>query len=199
MRGIDDMQTYDYRPNAGKMALGIVFFAACAVYGFVDASGDHRAMLIDGLIYLAPDQATVFRWALAFASVGLAAGGVLGLVQALMGDLRLHVGDEAVEMPKSLFRPGTVTIAYRDIVSLSVTAVRRQRFLRLKTAKGRFNIVEARLTRETFETVVRTIAEGRERARSKMVSGGHTPDPRPTPPAPQPVNPSAPRPFGRRT
>jgi len=161
------MQSYDYKPNAGMMALGIVFFGACAAYGYYDATTEHRALLINGFIYLAPDQATIFRWIIAGLSLAFVLAGLLGLVQAVVGNQQLRLTDDAVVMPKSAFGSASVTIPYRDITSLSLMAVRRQRFLRLKTAGKTYTIAEGRLNRQTFETVCRLVAEGRERAHSR--------------------------------
>ena len=158
------MQTYDYKSKAGMMLLGIVFFGACAIFGYFDASGDHRALILDGL-YLAPDQATIFRWSLAIASAIFVILGFLGLTQSVIGNQRLRLGDETIEMPRSAFGSGTVTVRFADIVSLELATVNRQRFLRLKTAKRTFTIAEGKLTRQTFETVMRLVAEGRARAR----------------------------------
>jgi hypothetical protein len=158
------MQSYDYRPNAGKMVLAIVFFAVCAGVGYL-ATTDNKALLIDGVIYLTPDQAKIFWWVITGLSVAMSLGGVLGLIQAMIGDQRLKLTDEAVTLPKSAFGWATVTIPYHDIVALGITAVRNQRFLRIKTARKTYTIMESRLNRQSFETVCRLIAQGREQAR----------------------------------
>ncbi len=196
------MQTYDYRPNAGKMLLAMAFFGGCTAVAYL-ASTDGKALLIDGLIYLASDQARIFWWVIAGLSVLMTLGGLFGVVQALTGNQRLLVGDESLEMPKSAFGSATVTIPYRDIVSLSLMTVRSQRFLRLKAAKKTFSIAEARLTRDAFEAIAKTIANGQERARDAMFKGmatGAKPEQTPEPPqaTARPTT-EGPRPFGRRT
>jgi hypothetical protein len=192
------MQTYDYRPNAGKMLLAIAFFGVCAAWGYAESTKGH-AILIDGLIYLGPDRAKLFWWAIAGVGLGFVALGLAALVQALMGGQRLHVGDESLEMPKSPFGSAMVTIPYRDISSISLLTVRNYRFLQLKTAKKTYNISEAKLTRETFEAVAKTIAAGQERARDAMFKGmAASPKPEQPQTAARPATPDGPRPFGRR-
>ena len=200
------MQTHNYQPNAGKMALAVAFFSACAVYGFVDAASSHRAMLIDHLVYLAPGQATVARWVMAGFSLFAVVAALAGLIQALMGDQRLRVGDEAIETPKWAFSSATVTMSYRDIVSVTLTKVRSQRFLTLKTAGRHAIILESRLGQEAFDTIARLIAEGRERAHDARVRGAVSGAATARPSAleqpmtiARPPHPNAPRPFGRRT
>ncbi len=200
------MQVYTYRPDAAKMLVGVVLFGLGAVFMPLDALTDHKAILIDGFIYLAPDQATILRWLVAGLCAVLAGGALLALGMALFSDHRIRAGDEAIEMPKSMFSPQVATIPYRTIRSARLTTVhlkrsgRDIRFLKLETAKGTFTVNEAKLPdAEAFEAISRAIADGMKRAESAPFPT----QPRAAPAAAQtPVraaNPNAPRTFGRLT
>jgi hypothetical protein len=198
------MQIYTYRPDAAKMLLGLAFFGLGAVFMAFQALTDHKAILIDGLIYLAPGQATTFRWVVAGLCAILSGAALLALGMALFSDHRILVGDEVIDMPKSMFSPQMATIPYRTIRSTRLTTVRvrgcEYRFLKLATARGTVTVNEAKLPdAEAFEAVSRAIDAGMKRAQSAPLVS----QTRPIPTAPQapsrPANPNAPRTFGRRT
>lgn len=162
-----------------------------------DAMTDHRAILIDGLVYLPPEPATGLRWATAIVGAVGAGLGLMALGVALFGAQCLIVGDEAIELPKSLFSAERANIPYRTVGAVNLITVGDHRFLKLSTAKRSFTIADGKLSDpEAFETIRRAIAAG-------MAAEPSAPRPTPAappPPAPsRPAAPTAPRPFGRRT
>ena len=163
------MHTYEYKPKAGMMILVIAVFGAFTAIGIWDASTDHSPVSVDGLI-LAPGLATPFRWGLAIVCAIFVILGLMALVMSMIGDQCLRLGDETIEMPRSPFGSSTVTVRFADIISLDLMTMQFQRFLRLKTAKRTFTIAESKLTRQTFKTVVRLVAEGRARANKAATS-----------------------------
>jgi len=194
------MQVYAYRPDAMKMLMGVVFFGFGAAFMVFNGVTDHRAILIDGFIYLAPAQATVFRWTTAVVC-GIGAGfGLLALGMALFGEQSLIVGDEAIEIPKSPFSAEVATIPYRTIRAVNLITVRDHRFLKLATARRSLTITEAKLSDPAaFEAIRRAIAAGMAAASGPRPNPSG-PGPAPSPQAPAgPANPGAPRSFGRRT
>jgi hypothetical protein len=134
---------YTYRPKPMTMLLAAGFFAIGLFPLTNSALHNDRGLLINGLISLPTDQATIFLWCLNAACVVLVLLGVLGAVRGLTSKATIRLTDIALIIPGNLYNPRVKTIRYSDITNLSTMSVRSQLFLYVHHKQGKTSIARS--------------------------------------------------------
>lgn len=140
---------YEYKPKWTVIILVAVFFGLCALVTGAQASRNDRGLVINGLIALGRDGATLFYWILTAASVGFV------IAAAFLAGHRVAYRQHLVFRPNALIAPTSrwsrneKEIAYRDVLGLSLTNVSGQRFLYISHRGGRYTITASMLPSET--------------------------------------------------
>ncbi len=151
---------YVYKPKAATMAFATVFFAVCTAILFNSAQTNDRGLIIDGLITLDTGQATLFFGALLTASAAMTVGGLFGIVMGMISTQTLTMDDKALRMPKSGLSHKIVSIAYGDIVKMTMVQVKSQRFLTIEHRGGKVSISRSMLpTNAIFDKVCNVLSE----------------------------------------
>jgi hypothetical protein len=182
---------YVYQASWRMILLGVGLFAPGAVILGFRAANNHRGLIIDGVVPLSADQATVFYWGLVVVSVVFAAFALLKAVQRLTGPPgRIAFTHSALIIPKMRFGHGELAIPYGSIISLRMLTVRRRKFLRIRHAGGNSNLSEGYVeSNSVFAEICTLLSE-----RVKQAANGDLPRMKPDPNTPSP----GPASFGRR-
>src|SRR5437763_1577389 len=92
---------YDYRPKWMIIVLCAMFFRAGALVLGTKANGNDRGLVINGIIELSADSATVFYWVLTALSLGfVAAAGFLAVVRLAIHQ-RIVFNEASITIPRS--------------------------------------------------------------------------------------------------
>ena len=159
--------TYIYKPRLMGMALGFVFFGACAAFGAEQAHTNVSGLIIDGFIRLDPAGATTFWWGMCGLAALMALGGLFGIYRALTSQQKLVLDAAGVRTTGAMF--GDKTVAYRDITGLNMWEYKGQRMLIVRHAGGKINVARSMLpTHEIFDKVCRVLQERVTAARGGM-------------------------------
>lgn len=124
-----DVLTYPYKPKPWLMLLVVIFFAACAaVLGNMAISND-RGLIINGIISMGDQGATIFYAILTLLSTGFVVAGALGVWSGVRSTRTVQLTQDAVICPKSGLSKTIITVPYENITALETSAVQKQVFL----------------------------------------------------------------------
>lgn len=128
---MDDQIEYPYHPSIKMLVLAVIGFAAAGLFLAHTAETNDQGLIIDRVIELSPQNATIFYWVLASLAGGFVAIGLLAMAELSFASEKpvLRLTRDEVIIPPYLFRREPRNILYRDITSLSVRDVGRQQFL----------------------------------------------------------------------
>jgi hypothetical protein len=158
MSGVE--REYEYKPSWAAILLGGGFFALCAAFFVVRAGGNDRGLIINGVIRLSPEGATIFYWVLFGLSAAFVAAAALLVLHRLNLRQRIAFTPDAVLLPKSRWSSEERRVAYSAITGLSRSEVYGQRFLRVSYDGGAVEIAASMLpSREVFEEVTALLRE----------------------------------------
>ena len=119
----------------------IIFWQAIVL---LKASGNHRGLILNGLVELSPAGATIFYWVLAASSVCFVVLCGLQAFIRLFQRQRIAFTDTCLIVPRSRFFSTTErSIPFSDIRELVPSTVYRQRFLKIVYEGGSFNLASA--------------------------------------------------------
>jgi hypothetical protein len=150
---------YEYRPKWTMIVFCAAFFGLGAgVLGFKAASND-RGLIINRVIQLGPDGATVFFWVLTACSVGFVVVSACLAYHRLNFRQRLAFGPSALVVPVSRWSREEKEIAYQDILGLSEATISGQRFLYVTHPGGKYTITASMLpSKAAFSEVCELLA-----------------------------------------
>ena len=137
--------TYPYRAQTKQLALGIVFFGGGAVFMAYTAMTNDRGLIIDSLIHLGRENATIFYWVWAGLAGVMAALAVVGMVFGRSPTRRIVFSAGALSVPRPLRSTSMSVVPVADIWELGVRQVRNQRFLLIRHRRGTLWIAASQL------------------------------------------------------
>jgi hypothetical protein len=150
--GSDPPREIDYRPKWWIIVACGLMFGGCALLFANLAARNHRGLIINGIIRLGPQGATVFYWSLFGASAAFVLMSLFLVYHRLRYRQRLVLGPSTITVPASRWSRRTEEIAYADIRDLVTTEVSGQRFLQVVHPGGKYTIVASMLpSRAVFE------------------------------------------------
>jgi hypothetical protein len=160
------VREYDYKPRWSLILLCGGFFALCLAVLGTKATTNDRGLVINGIVELGTDSASVFYWALTAVSAAFVLLSLLLVYHRIALRQRLVLGEFALLVPRTRFSRDPVEIAYRDIKGMARMSMNGQQFLYVTHSGGRYTINATMLpSRVVFEEVcdllekkVRTIA-----------------------------------------
>jgi hypothetical protein len=160
MKTSDIDREFAYGPK-WRHIIGVATFGAALSAPFVHwARANRNGLVINHVLELDVEQATLFFYCMAGA-LGLVAGlGLLNGVLALGGKRRVALARGALVVPRGRFSREEKHIAYRDIDGLTVRDVRGFKYLDVHHSKRTDCIVGAWTdSREEFEELLGTLAD----------------------------------------
>ena len=150
--------SHPYRPKAWVMAAASAFFGAGALFMGHEAIVNERGLIINGLIHLGPDGATVFYWCIAGVCAAFVAAGVLALIVSLFSSHRVTLTATEVSAPRFGFSRAPTVVKLTDVQHVNLQVVQKQRFLNIYHPSGKLTIIESHLpSRAVFEELCAAI------------------------------------------
>jgi hypothetical protein len=143
-----------YNPKWGMIALAILFFGACSVFMALEAMNNNAGLIINGVITLDPNGATLFYWVISALGAGFVLMGLLLTGRRIISHQVLDIGTEELLLPWGFMQRKTATIIYADIDKVTEVDVSGQKFIYV-TAKGLRYTITASLfpDKKTYEEV----------------------------------------------
>jgi hypothetical protein len=136
---------YRYVPRLAPMLAALSFFGACLVFYVWRTATNDRGLIINGLLELERDGATVFFATLAVASAGFVLIGVWAVSTRMRAPSYLVLDEESLSIP-SRFRRKARTVPYAAIRDIQLLNVQGQSMLQLATDSDKLTIAAIMLT-----------------------------------------------------
>jgi len=155
----DVEREYEYKPKWTLILFSGVFFGLGTVVLGAKATANERGLILNGIIELGVDNATVFYWVLTALSCGFVLAAVFLAYHRVAIRQRLMFGPVSMTVPASRWSRDVKHIAYRAIRELSATAINGQRFLYVTHSGGNYIINAGMLaSKAVFEEVCEMLA-----------------------------------------
>jgi hypothetical protein len=152
---------YDYRPKWTIIILTALFFGTCAFVLGASANSNDRGVIINGIIELSADSATVFYWVLAGLSIGFVVVAGLLAMMRLTVHQRIALSETSITIPRSRWSSEEVEVPFGDIIELSASEVSGHRFLKIVYNGGKFTLAASMLSRkEDFNDICAALSQG---------------------------------------
>lgn len=150
----DIERQFDYRPKWTAILFCAVFFGLCAVVLGAKAANNERGLVLNGIIELGPEGASIFYWVLCGFSVAFVIMAVfLALHRAVLRQ-RLAFAQTALLVPRSRWSNQERHIEYDDIQAVTTGEISGQHVLYVHHTGGKYTIVASMLpSRAAFEEV----------------------------------------------
>ena len=140
------------------MAAASALFGAGALFMGHEAMVNDRGLIINGLIHLGPDGATIFYWCIAAVCGAFVAVGVPAFIVGLMSSHRVTLTATDISAPRFGFSRTPTLVKLNDVQHVNVQVVQKQRFLNIHHASGKLTINESYLpSRAVFEELCAAI------------------------------------------
>lgn len=110
-----------------------------------EAIVNDRGLIINGLIHLESDGATIFYWCMAAVCAAFVAVGVLAFIVSLMSTHRVTLTTTEISAPKFGFSRTPTVIKLTDVQHVNLQVVQKQRFLNIYHPSGKLTINESYL------------------------------------------------------
>lgn len=147
-------QRIPYNPPWVTIILVILFFGTCSFFMAREALNNNAGIIINGVISLGTNGATIFYWVMSALGAGFVILGLLLIGRRIASHQVLELGTESLILPYGFMQRKTSIIAYADIEKVSEVEVSGQKFLYVH-AKGLKYTVNASLfpNKETYAEV----------------------------------------------
>jgi hypothetical protein len=144
--------SYPYRPKAWTMAAASLFFGVGALFMGHEAMVNDRGLIINGLIHLGPDGATIFYWSIAAICAAFVAIGVPAFIVGITSSHHVTLTATDIAAPRFGFSRSPTLVKLADVHHVTVQVVQKHRFFNIFHAGGKLTINESFLpSRAVFE------------------------------------------------
>lgn len=167
MQPIPDRQ-YEYKANLPTLLLGVLLFGVAALFFSYKARSNVRGLIINGIITLSPEGATIFWWVFAGLSVAFVLAGIAGAILAMIFTQRVVLTARCLIVPKSRWSSKEVEIPYSSIIGVSDWQYRGNRCIIIRHQGGKATISSLMLTSKAGYNEIRfSLAERIEASKNE--------------------------------
>ena len=124
------------------------------------AHHNNVGVIINGIIELGPNGATIFYWVVAITVYSFAIIGILGLISRMKGYNRIGLTAEGIIVPNPPWKLGESFLPYHSIRGLAQSKINNINILTIKTNNGSYRIAGNRLNdADAFNNITQTLVE----------------------------------------
>ena len=120
------------------MALCILFFGACAAVLGWKALGNDSGVILNGVLTLSENGASIFYWILTALSLGFVVLAVIFIVQNVLSPQVVQITKGFVSIPLGFLKKKIKQIEFSDVTDFYETEVQGQRFFYLYTPQKKY-------------------------------------------------------------
>ncbi|HEB86009.1 MAG TPA: hypothetical protein ENI68_03195 [Gammaproteobacteria bacterium] len=151
-------ERFSYKPNIVVFILSSVVLAGIAVGMAYIAYTNEQGLILNGIIELSIEGATVFHWSLAVACGTLAIFGAVAVVGASTSKREIIVSGNIISAPKSGFSKKIIMINLAEVTDVNIQSVQKQKFLNIIHPSKKLAIPQAMLTsKQLFEKLTELV------------------------------------------
>jgi Na+-transporting methylmalonyl-CoA/oxaloacetate decarboxylase gamma subunit len=144
-----------YRPKIIIFLLGIVLFGYGSVHMVSLAATNERGLILNRIIELSPQGATIFYWVISVVGIVFSALAILAILISIFSKREIVITDNEITSPKSAVSRKDITVKFSDIEEIKLQSIQSTKILTIKHASGKLSISSSMLPSTThFEKLV---------------------------------------------
>ena len=147
--------SYQYKPRLKTGILALLFFGLCSFALYHKAQTNDVGLIINGIIELSQNGATIFYYSLFGGAITFVILGVLIIFNNLTSKREIKLTETCLVRPKNGFSSQTHSIPYSEIASIEEQLVYNQTFLKINHKSGKNSIPQSMFkNKETFKNFI---------------------------------------------
>ncbi|NLD98690.1 MAG: hypothetical protein GX640_02355 [Fibrobacter sp.] len=144
-----------YRPNKIIFLFATLFFGLCCWGMSYAALTNDKGLILNGIITLSVQNATIFYWCFSALAAGFVVCGIVLLVLSFVSKNEIVISSDCLIAPKNSFSKKMITVNFKDINGVEIQAIQKTRILNIYHVDGRLSIADSMLPgKKHFEELV---------------------------------------------
>ena len=153
--------TFSYKFSWKNILVLFVIGLTLGLFMVHAAQTNAEKLVVNGVIELSVNQATVFFWAMSAFMFGLVFLSIMGLIQRIKGTNRIVLTSNGLWLPGPIWSGGEKFHEFSSIKSMKIVSVYKSTVLQAKTRDSKFAIASQNFSSsDEFEKVVAMIQQG---------------------------------------
>lgn len=154
------LREFRYKPRWAIIFSAGTFFGLCTAVAVWAAVTNDRGLIINGIIELSPNGATIFWWCVAAASMAFVLGAGFLIYSRLTTNHRIALTPSCLLVPLPRHSREEAFIPFAEVTQIQPQDVNGARFLTLYYSGMRFTLVESWMpSKSDFEELSKIIHE----------------------------------------
>lgn len=119
------------------------------------ALNNDRGLILNRVIELSQQSATIFYWVITFAALVFVLAGLMILITSLTSNREIIITASSITAPKNGFSKLSITVNYVDITNINTQIVQKTKILNIVHRNGKLSIANSILpNKAAFEELV---------------------------------------------
>ncbi|MEM7281096.1 MAG: hypothetical protein AAF438_05670 [Pseudomonadota bacterium] len=131
---------FRYKPKLTIFILAVVFFGVCAGLMARAAIINDRGLVLNRIIDMSTQSATIFYWVITAASLGFVVMGLAALLKSRSSNREIILTDSSITAPKNLFSKVDLTVSFDSVTDFHVQSISKTRLLNIEYVGGKLSI-----------------------------------------------------------
>jgi len=150
---------YPYKPKKITSIFAIAMFALGAFVFFHLANTNDRGVIINHILKLSVEHATIFYWVLFTVCVLFVVVGTISLVISLTKNRDIILTEDSISSPKHSWSSKIITVHYTDITDTKIRTINKQVLLYIVHRRGKLVIPQSMLpNKNSFNEMTQFLA-----------------------------------------
>jgi hypothetical protein len=150
---------FPYKPKIVALLVSIAFFVGCGSILANVALNNSRGLILNGIVELSADGATIFYWCLTVASGIFVLVGAIAICFGLATKREIIFTRDGITSPKGGVSTKIISVSFSEITDLNIQSVQKQRFLNIFHRGGKLTISQSMLPdKQAFDELVSLVA-----------------------------------------
>ncbi|MGK0290936.1 MAG: hypothetical protein ACI86H_002399 [bacterium] len=151
---------FPYQTNKKIILSAIALMGAIAGVFLKLALENDRGLIINRIIKLSVQSATIFYWSLAIFVLSIVVLASFAVIRNIVEKREIILTDTSISSPKSGISSKIISIQFQDIIDIEVQKIQSQQYLYLFYPDGKLTIPQIMLPdKKIFEELVKQVTE----------------------------------------
>ena len=125
------------------MLLATLFFAGMGAFMALEAMTNERGLILQRIIHLSAQGATVFYWSIAITCALFVLAGLAGFIAGLVSERYLRLTPTEISAPRFGWSRTDTVVRLAEVTQIALQSVQKQRFLNIYHREGKLTISQS--------------------------------------------------------
>lgn len=149
---------FPYKPNIATFTMSLMFLCGLTIYVGYIASTNTQGLILNRIIELSANHATIFYWSISVASGLLTLLGAITFIAALKYKKEIIVSGNTIIAPKSGISKKIITFDLNEVTDVYIQTIHKQKILNIVHPANKLSIPQSILPgKKAFEELTELI------------------------------------------